>query len=639
MTDLDLFFSSEGPLAKLINGYLPRATQLEMADAVNMAIELGQNLVAEAGTGTGKTFAYLVPAILSGKQVIISTGTKNLQDQLFNKDIAMMHEALSVPFNASLLKGRSNYLCTYRLRNALNSGVGFSKEDAADLAKINSWSKRTRDGDISQMAEVPETSAIWYQATSSVDNCLGKDCPDYSECYLVKARKQAREAEILVVNHHLLCADWSLRDTGFGELLPDAEVVILDEAHQLADTASNFLGHTLGSKQILDLAQDVLVEYFKDATDIPQLRSASENLEHTVKNMRMAFGVELKKGEWLEIEQDPKIMSGLQELTENIHALTVQLKLASVKTKGLETCYKRADELAQSLEALLKDNSGHWIRWYEVYKNSFTFNRTPLDIAKEFQGFMEHHGNTWIFTSATLSIARKFDYFTERLGITNAQCHDWGSPFDYQQQSLFYHPKGVEQPSSPNFVKSVVDFAVPVIKASQGRTFFLFTSHWALQQAAKMLRFKIDYPLLVQGDRPKSVILDEFKTTENAVLLGTSSFWQGVDVRGEALSCVIIDKLPFAAPSDPVLKARLNAMQNNGKNPFVEHQLPEAVISLRQGVGRLIRDINDTGVLMICDPRLLKRSYGRVFLESLPDMARTRDIADVQAFFNKHTPS
>ena len=275
MTDLDLFFSSEGPLAKLINGYLPRATQLEMADAVNMAIELGQNLVAEAGTGTGKTFAYLVPAILSGKQVIISTGTKNLQDQLFNKDIAMMPEALSVPFNASLLKGRSNYLCTYRLRNALNSGVGFSKEDAADLAKINSWSKRTRDGDISQMAEVPETSAIWYQATSSVDNCLGKDCPDYSECYLVKARKQAREAEILVVNHHLLCADWSLRDTGFGELLPDAEVVILDEAHQLADTASNFLGHTLGSKQILDLAQDVLVEYFKDATDIPQLRSAS----------------------------------------------------------------------------------------------------------------------------------------------------------------------------------------------------------------------------------------------------------------------------------------------------------------------------------------------------------------------------
>lgn len=635
MIDLHLFFSSKGALAKLIDGYTPRATQLEMAQAVSMAIEQNQSLVAEAGTGTGKTFAYLVPAILSGAKVIISTGTKNLQDQLFNKDIAMIRQALSMPFKASLLKGRANYLCLYRLKNASHSHVGHSQQDATDIAKINFWSKRSCDGDVSQMIEVPETSQVWYQVTSTIDNCLGLNCPDYDDCYLVKARKKAREAEILVVNHHLLCADWSLRDTGFGELLPDADVIILDEAHQLADTASNFLGNNLGSKQLLDLADDILVEYFKDASDMPDLRTATENLQHSLKNLRMAFGIELKKGEWRELENNAKIMAGLDDLIEKLQALVEQLKLASIRTKGLENCYKRTEELEQSLNDILKDNGDQWIRWYETFKNSLILNRTPLNIANEFQSFMAQHDSTWIFTSATLSIAHKFDYFTDSLGITDARCHDWGSSFDYAQQSLFYHPRGVEQPASSNFVYSVVDYAVPVIEASQGRTFFLFTSHWALKQAAKLLHTRIDYPLFVQGERPKATLLDDFKNTPNAVLLGTSSFWEGVDVRGKALSCVIIDKLPFSAPSDPVLKARLNVMEKNGKNPFVEYQLPEAVITLRQGVGRLIRDVNDTGVLMICDPRLLKRSYGHTFLDSLPAMARTRDINDVRAFFQK----
>ena len=633
MTDTKNFFSHEGPLSTVISGYQPRAAQLEMADAIADAIESKQNLIAEAGTGTGKTFAYLAPAILSGKKTIISTGTKNLQDQLFNKDLPVIRKAMKTPFMAALLKGRSNYLCTYRLQNSLTSTLGFSKEDAQALAQINSWAKRTKTGDTSEMSEVSEANPIWYQATSTLDNCLGQDCSEYADCFLVKARKKAQEADVLVVNHHLLCADWSLRDGGFGELLPNAEVVIIDEAHQLADTASNFLGITLGSKQLNDLSQDALMEYFKDATDIPALRTACEDMEHEIKDLRLAFGMELKRGDWQDIANSPKLMGGIKSVKEQLQRLTEQLKLASVKTKALESCYKRAEEITGQLDLILDDRSGKWIRWYEIHRKTFTLSLTPLDIAAEFNGFMQQHKAAWIFTSATLSIANSFDYFANNLGLTKANRVSWDSPFDYPNQSLFYHPRGLPQPNDPNFIPTIIDFAVPVLQASQGRAFFLFTSHRALNQAAELLEKKIKYPLFIQGSRPKALLLEQFKATDNAVLLGTSSFWEGVDVRGEALSCVIIDKLPFSSPGDPVLKARLDAMSQQGKNPFFEYQLPTAVIALRQGIGRLIRDVTDRGVLMICDPRLLKKSYGQLFLDSVPSMKRTRDIADVQGFF------
>lgn len=608
-----------------------------MADAIVRAVEESRNLIAEAGTGTGKTFAYLVPAILSGKKVIISTGTKNLQDQLFNKDLPVIRRAVKKPFMAALLKGRSNYLCSYRLKNAFESTLGFSKDDAAALAKIKSWAQRTKIGDVSEMSEVAEADPIWYQATSSVENCLGQDCPDYAECFMVKARKKALEAEILVINHHLLCADWSIRDSGFGELLPDADVVIIDEAHQLADTASNFLGINIGGRQLSDLASDALVEYFKDATDLPALRTACEDLDHEVRDLRLAFGIELKRGEWYEIENNPKITAGLNAVKEQLQRLNDQLELASVKTKGLESCFKRAEDLLQQLKIIIEDDSGKWIRWYEIHKKSFTLSRTPLDIAAEFRSFMQRHQAVWIFTSATLSVANKFDHFSNNLGLTNAASASWGSPFDYANQSLFYHPKGLPQPNDPDFIPLIMNFALPVLQASKGRAFFLFTSHRALKQAEMLLKDKLDYPLLVQGSRPKGRLLEQFKEAGNAVLLGTSSFWEGVDVRGEALSCVIIDKLPFSSPGDPVLKARLNAMERQGRNPFFEHQLPAAVIALRQGIGRLIRDVKDRGVLMVCDPRLLKRSYGQIFLDSVPPMKRTRDIEDVRAFFQQET--
>lgn len=633
MTDIESFFSSDGSLSKVIPGYLPRTSQLEMAVSIAESINAKHNLIAEAGTGTGKTFAYLVPAILSKKRVIISTGTKNLQDQLFNKDLPVVRKAINVPFKSALLKGRANYLCTYRLESALNSSFGFNKDDAPALAHIKAWSKRTKIGDISEISDVNEGDPVWSQATSTVDNCLGQDCPDYADCFLVKARKKAQESDIIVVNHYLLCADWSLRETGFGELLPDAEVIIIDEAHQLSEIASNFLGMSLSAKQLNELATDTLIEYFKDAKDMPELRTACEDLQFEVKDLRLAFGVEIRRGEWKDIEDNPKISSALNSVHEQLKRLAEQLQLASVRTKGLESCFDRVEELESQLDSLINNNSGKWIRWYETHSKSLTLSKTPLDIAAEFNIFMQQHKASWIFTSATLSVANNFNHFSKGLGLNDTASKTWESPFDFEAQSLFYHPKGLPKPNEADFTEKVVEFALPVLQASKGRAFFLFTSHRALKKAAEILENKIDYPLLVQGTRAKAVLLDQFKQQGNAILLATSSFWEGVDVRGDALSCVIIDKLPFASPGDPVLKARLNAMEKQGRNPFFEYQLPTAVIALRQGVGRLIRDVNDTGVLMVCDPRLLKRAYGHMFLDSVPAMKRTREIEDVREFF------
>lgn len=635
MTVIGELFGDEGALAAVISGYKPRDAQIEMAEQIAHAIESQQNLIAEAGTGTGKTFAYLIPAIVSRKKVIVSTGTKNLQDQLFNKDLPLIRKALTrYPFKASLLKGRANYLCTYRLEQALNSAFGYSQDDAKSLAHIKAWSKRTKTGDVSEVADVNDGDPIWFNATSTPDNCLGQNCPDSADCFLIKARKQAQEADIVIVNHHLLCADWSIRETGFGELLPDAEVVVIDEAHQLADTASNFLGVTISGKQLVDLADDSLAEYFTDAKDMPDLRTACEDLQHEVKDLRLAFGLELRRGDWQEIVDNPKISASLESLQKQLARLTNELERASVRSKGLESCFDRAEALDMQLETLINDQDGQWIKWYETYGKSFTLSRTPLDIAKEFRSFMNRHQATWIFTSATLSVANNFVHFSKNLGLSGALSQSWESPFDYPNQALFYHPRGLPQPSDPEFTDKIIEFVVPVLEASRGRAFFLFTSHRALQRAAQLLEGRIDYPLLVQGTKSKGVLLEQFKQLGHAVLLATASFWEGVDVRGDALSCVIIDKLPFASPGDPVLKARLAAMEQQGRNPFFEHQLPSAIIMLRQGVGRLIRDVEDRGVLMVCDPRLLKKTYGQLFLDSVPAMKRSRDIADVQQFFS-----
>lgn len=606
-----------------------------MAQAIERAIKKQTHLVAEAGTGTGKTFAYLIPAILSGKKTIISTGTRNLQDQIFEKDFPLIRNALNVPVQGAVLKGRANYLCLYRLEQAQMQTAGFDKELAADLEKIERWSKRTVDGDIAEVTSVAEDSFVWQQVTSTADNCLGQDCPLVSECYPALARKKAQEVDVLIVNHHLLCADWSLKDDGFGQLLPDAELVIIDEAHQLIDTASRFLGVSVSARQITTLLVDVSSEQLKIGGDMPALIDLTHVISEDIREMRKLLPEKSLKGSWTELEDLKDFLHALDCLVERIEQLFKVLTDVAVRSKGLESCWKRCEELLLCLKLFLKQDHVEWIQWFETFNRTFTFYRTPLDISKAFASFAFDSDASWVFTSATLSVGGEFDFFTQRLGLDDAETGMWESPFDFVHQSLMYVPMEMPEPRSEHYTASMVESIIPVLEASEGRAFILFTSHKALQEAASILLAETNFTLLVQGDLPKQQMLERFRKTKRAVLLGTASFWEGVDVRGEALSCVIIDKLPFSSPGDPVTKARLEHITSQGKSPFFDFQLPSAALTLKQGVGRLIRDVGDRGVLVLCDPRLSSKGYGKVFIESLPAMPITQELADVERFFQR----
>jgi ATP-dependent DNA helicase DinG len=633
MRNFSALFGPDGLLALQLPAFEPRPSQWEMAEAVAEAIERGGSLVAEAGTGTGKTLAYLIPAILSGKKLIVSTATKTLQDQLFRKDLPMVREALMLPFKAVLLKGRSNYLCLYRLEQALGFKEGYGPSDARDLQAIRRWAKHTQSGDIAEAVEVPESSPLWALATSTVDNCLGQDCPKYADCHVVKARRSAMEADVVVINHHLLWADWTLRSDGFGELLPAAEAIVVDEAHHLLESATQFLGLSLGSRQFGDLADDIVVERFTEAKDVPALLDEAERLGRVVEDLRLALGEGSRRDAWHAVAADPVVVEMLEALREQLDYLAGMLKPLAVRGKGLESCHKRCVEIGARLDDFLAEDNSETVRWFETRKRAFSLNRTPLAIADEFGKFRQQSRAAWVFASATLAVGGSFEHFVSQFGLQEAECRAWDSPFDYRRQSLMYLPPGLPDPGIPGYTEAVVNAALPVLRASQGRAFLLFTSHQALQEAAKLLPEQLDYPLFIQGSQPKAALLELFKRAGNGVLLGTASFWEGVDVQGAALSCVIIDKLPFASPGDPVLSARLESLRKAGQNPFVAHQLPAAIIALKQGVGRLIRNQTDRGVLALCDPRLLSRSYGRLFLESLPDIPRSRSLGDVERFF------
>ncbi len=631
--DLAAVLGLGGTLASALPGFRPRPAQSAMAVAVAETVEAGGCLVAEAGTGTGKTLAYLVPAFLSGKRTLISTATKTLQDQLVAKDLPMVRRVLGQPLRIALLKGRSNYLCLYRLEHVLGFRAGHGSQEASHLGAIRRWARRTQTGDIGEAVEVPEQSPLWPAATSTVDNCLGQDCPHYADCHLVRARARAREADILVVNHHLLWADWTLRNEGFGELLPAADTVIIDEAHQFLESAAQFLGLSISSRQLHELASDIGVERLRDAPDAQTLAEEAERLERLVDDARLALGLEARRDAWQAVAQDTELAEVLAAVCRQLLTLAELLQPLAVRGKGLESCRQRCRELDQRLQLFFDGEAENQVRWFETRKRGFTLNRTPLAFAEEFGRFRGTSRAAWIFTSATLTVNGRFDHFTRQLGLYDARCEAWESPFDYRNRCLLYLPQGMPGPAAPDYTARVVEASLPVLAASQGRAFMLFTSHQALAEAAARLATAVDYPLFVQGTQPKSRLLEAFKRAGNGVLLGTATFWEGVDVPGPSLSCVIIDKLPFAAPSDPVLAARLDSLRRAGLNPFACHQLPAATIALKQGVGRLIRDHEDRGVLMLCDPRLLAKPYGKTFLNSLPPLPRSRSLDDVTAFF------
>jgi ATP-dependent DNA helicase DinG len=634
VADIAEIFGPNGWLAKRIEGFSYRPQQQEMAQVVGRIMDQGGVLICEAGTGTGKTFAYLVPALMSGQKVIISTGTKNLQDQLFHRDLPMVRQSLSSPVSIALLKGRANYLCTHRLENTLHEELHLTREQVEQLQWIREWSTATRSGDIAEMSRISEDAGIWPYVTSTTDNCLGQECSAYSTCHLMEARKRAQEADLVVINHHLLCADMALKEDGFGELLPSADCFILDEAHQLPDIAGNFFGDSVSGRQLIDLAKDTVTEYHREAKDMPEIPERADRLKQATRDMRLAFGLEQKRGAWSEVATDPSVKAHLEGLLDSIDQLAQALRAVEGRGKGLESCSERCDTVLRRLQDLQESEDGESIRWFETHRQSFRLNRTPLEIAGIFQGVMQGHHASWVFTSATLAVGGSFEHFSKQLGLTEAETHCWDSPFDYPHQAVWYVPKELPEPNSAEFNRAVSDLSLPILEASAGRAFLLYTSHRALQEAADYLKDKLNYPMLVQGTAPRTELLEQFRKLGNAVLLGTSSFWEGIDVRGEALSCVIIDKLPFASPGDPVLQARIDSLSKQGGNPFMTYQLPQAAIALKQGAGRLIRDEKDRGVLVLCDPRLLKKTYGKIFIRSLPPMTKTQDFNVLQRFFS-----
>ncbi len=630
-------FSEQGPIARQLQDYAVREQQLELATSIARAMQDEESLICEAGTGTGKTFAYLVPALMSGKKVIISTGTKHLQDQLFYKDLPVVSRALGLPVNTALLKGRSNYLCKFHLVEYEKNNRAMPVQLQDSLVSIKQWSAQTATGDLTELADLPEKSPVQAGITSTAENCLGQDCEYYDECFVLKARRNANEADLVIVNHHLLMADLALRDTGFGEVLPKASFIIFDEAHQLPELAAEFFGSVVSSRQLLELINDTRAAYMSDANDVPGFTDIPDALQTSMQKFRLTMGKNDRRSAWLEIAEDKTITGAFDVLYEKLAALESALDQLSSRSKSLENCWKRAGNLLGMLKDFRERESDEYIQWLETRGYGFLLHQTPLNVSRIFQQRLSQHECQCIYTSATLAVGDDFSHFAGQLGLSEIRSQTWPSPFDYQKQALLYLPENMPDPGGPAYTSAVINYALPVIHASQGHAFILFTSHRALREATDLIMNKIDYPILVQGDAPRTELLEKFRRTKHAVLLGTSSFWEGVDVKGQALSCVIIDKLPFASPDDPVFRARSVKMQEQGINPFMDYQLPQAIIALKQGVGRLIRDMNDYGVLMICDPRLRSKSYGKKFLNSLPKMNITSNIADVENFYAGHT--
>jgi ATP-dependent DNA helicase DinG len=632
-------FAQGGALAQSQPHFRPREAQREMAAAVAKAMQEHRTLVVEAGTGTGKTYAYLVPALLCGGRVIISTGTKTLQDQLFDRDLPAVRAALPVPIEVALLKGRANYVCKHHLERTQIEGRLQSRDDVKALASVVTFASRTKTGDKAECTDVPDDSAVWAKVTSTRDNCLGSECKHYGECFVIEARKAAMKAEIVVVNHHLFFADIALKDDGVAELLPACNAVIFDEAHKLPEAATLFFGEQLTSGQGLELARDIEFTVRAQAKDTPELVDRANAIGLATRKLRLALGtLPFKKPLHETIDKDG-VRDALNDWTTAIALCEGALEPHAQRTEELGLLHTRCAAVRTTLlRWLTPSESDGIIRWCEVGQGNFVLHCTPFSIADVFSKQREGNPRAWIFTSATLSAAGSFDHFTQQLGLTDAQCETWDSPFDYARQAVLYVPP-VEfpLPNSPEHTDAVIDEAVEMIAENAGGTFLLFTSHRALKHAAQALPEKlkargIERALFTQGEAPKNTLLTQFRDAGNAVLLGSQSFWEGVDVQGDALTLVVIDKLPFAPPDDPVLAARLKKLEESGGSPFAHWQLPNAAITLKQGAGRLIRSENDRGVLAVMDTRLVDKPYGKLLQRSLPPMAKTRNGEGVRKF-------
>ena len=636
----DDFFSVNGPLNDCLEDYQLRTEQVEMAKSIIGTIEDKSSLVVEAGTGVGKTFAYLYPALLKGGKVVISTATKNLQDQLFFNDIPKIREALKISVKVNILKGRGNYICKLRMENTIQEGMFFNKEDAQHLQLIKAFSDNTDSGEVSEISEIPETSTIWPMVTSTKENCLGQDCEFYKECFLVKARKEALESEVLIVNHHLFFADFVLKDEELSEILPKANTIIFDEAHQIPLVASFFLGQFISSSQISNLIQDCQQGLKKYPDTIKVLDALSKDLQEIIfelKKIVSPFPARLNINNLKNYENFEKTYNSL---IEKLELLGITLSKHSEENAELQKLFERSTELNIKFSSWLKKDNQNNIYWLEVFARTVQFNETPISISEQFNKFQEKSDSAWIFTSATLSINGSFDHFVKLLGLEKAMTQYLQSPFNYSENAFLYVPKEIPDSKDELFNLVLVKKALPLLKASKGRAFVLATSLKSMEEIGALLKDElkkneINYPVITQGEGPKSDLLQQFKKHGNAILIGSLSFWEGIDVRGPALSLVIIDKLPFQSPGDPVFESKIKLLSEEGINAFMSMQLPEAIIRLKQGVGRLIRDDNDKGVMVICDKRIIEKSYGIKIWKSLPPFKRTRNESAVINFLEE----
>ncbi|WP_315386638.1 ATP-dependent DNA helicase [uncultured Stenotrophomonas sp.] len=638
--------SEGGTLASQLDAFVARPAQLRLTTAIAEAFDQREVLLAEAGTGTGKTFAYLVPALLSGLKTIISTGTRALQDQLYHRDLPRVRAALGVGHSSALLKGRSNYLCRYRLQQARGEPRFTSPQEVAQFQRILAWSGRTQHGDMAELEALPDDSPLYPMVTSTVDNCLGTECPFWQDCFVVQARQRAQAADVVVVNHHLLLADLALKQEGFGEILPGAQAFVIDEAHQLPELAANFFGEGFGMRPWQELARDCLAESRSVAGAQAALQAQASALEQLLRDLRVAMdGLPSRGTQWRALAV-PQVRDGFDAAMSALVGLRDALDGVRDASPGLDACHARALEAVSRLSRWLGDDAPLLdfeadpehapapaeVLWYELTPRGFRCQRTPMDVSGPLREHRQRSMAAWVFTSATLTVDGQFEHIAQRLGLDDPITLLQPSPFDWARQALCYLPTDLPDPAARGFGTALIRALTPVLEASAGRAFLLFASHRALREAAEALR-DAPWPLFVQGEAPRATLLQRFRESGNGVLLGSASFREGVDVVGDALSVVVIDKLPFASPDDPVFEARLDAIRRDGGNPFRDEQLPQAVIALKQGVGRLIRSETDRGVLVLCDPRLVTRSYGRTFLDSLPPFRRTRALGDVQAFF------
>ncbi|WP_395342345.1 ATP-dependent DNA helicase [Ningiella sp. W23] len=626
------FFAQDGPLSEIINGYKVREAQADLSCAIAETIEDKSTLIAEAGTGTGKTFAYLVPALLSKKKVIVSTGTKNLQEQLYARDLPLIKNAIDKTQETALLKGRSNYLCLHRLK--LNGGehMRLEKETLNEYSVIKKWSSSTQSGDISEVSNLPDNAKVIPLVTSTVDNCLGKDCSDYQDCYLVKARKKAMEADVIVVNHHLFFADLALKESGFGELIPDVDLMVFDEAHLIPDIASEYFGEAISSRQLDDLLNDLGKTQRVNLKDADQIQLVAEKTRQLIADLRMQFDIEPKRGDWDEAITQKALGPMLDQIYAQIKQLLAVLDVHSSRDKDIDQYAEKLLGMSETFHQLMNTKTPDVSFWYETTRRHIILHMTPLSIADRFSKIVEKSDAAWVFTSATLSVDGTFDHYQQQMGLNEARVIEMESPFDYQTQAMLCVPRYLPEPHERSMTQHLADISLRLIDASKGRVFLLFTSHWMMREIASRLKDEHDMSVLVQGEGSKTQLLETFKQEQDMPLLATGAFWEGIDVKGDALLCVLIDKLPFASPDDPLLQARIKDCTNKGGNAFASIQIPQAVISLKQGAGRLIRDSDDRGVLVICDNRLMTKNYGKTFVASLPDMQRTRSLDNICEF-------